>query len=203
MTKFSNMAPVAADGPPKYEEDVLPVRLSLLFFFLSSIFLNFFFFFFFRPTMTQSRTRPRQQPSPLDPQLKPLCLREGRLAMVGSSCLCYWYVFPLCVDLILVTSEITLLLFSFLSSLFSILFFISFHFLSFFLSFFFFFSFFLFFEFFFFSSTVSWIFGILGFLCVFLMSQTHAGRTGARAGLGLMFIHLGFYVRKFPHLGGE
>jgi len=53
---------------------------------------------------------------------------------------------------------------------------------------------------FFFSTLMSWFFGILGFACVYMMSQTHAGKLGARAGLGLMGIQFGFYIRKYYYL---
>jgi hypothetical protein len=53
---------------------------------------------------------------------------------------------------------------------------------------------------FFFSTLISWVFGILGFACVYMMSQTHASKMGARAGLGLMAIQFGFYIRKYYYL---
>jgi len=56
---------------------------------------------------------------------------------------------------------------------------------------------------FFFSTMISWFFGILGFICVHMMSQTHAGKMGARAGFGLMAIQFGFYVRKYYYLTQE
>jgi hypothetical protein len=44
---------------------------------------------------------------------------------------------------------------------------------------------------------IAWFFGVVGFLCSFMLSNTHAGRAGARAGLGLQLIHWGIYLRSF------
>ena len=45
------------------------------------------------------------------------------------------------------------------------------------------------------SLVVAWFFGVVGYLCAVILSSTHAGRNGARAGLGLQFVQLGFYLR--------
>jgi len=44
---------------------------------------------------------------------------------------------------------------------------------------------------------VSWLFGVVGFLCAYLMSASHAGRCGARAGIGLQLIHWGIYMQSY------
>jgi len=44
---------------------------------------------------------------------------------------------------------------------------------------------------------VSWFFGFIGFMCAFLVSATHAGRNGARAGLGMQMLQWGLYMRSY------
>lgn len=47
------------------------------------------------------------------------------------------------------------------------------------------------------TTLVAWLFGVFGFLCAYLLSTTHAGRCGARAGIGLQLIHWGIYMRSY------
>jgi hypothetical protein len=54
---------------------------------------------------------------------------------------------------------------------------------------------------FFATMLIAWFFGLVGFLCAIMLSSTHAGRAGARAGVGLQFMHWGFYMRAVLHGG--
>lgn len=47
------------------------------------------------------------------------------------------------------------------------------------------------------TTLVAWLFGVFGFLCAYLLSSTHAGRCGAKAGIGLQLIHWGIYMRSY------
>jgi len=47
---------------------------------------------------------------------------------------------------------------------------------------------------FFFSMLGSWLFGIIAFLLIFILSGTHAGKNGARAGLGLLVVQIGVWL---------
>ena len=47
---------------------------------------------------------------------------------------------------------------------------------------------------FFVTFLVSWVAGLVGFMMAYLLSTTHAGRQGAKCGLGVLAIHVGCYL---------